>query len=181
MERAAAETRGKRIGGDAEPCPGCGAIVPRVEGPTHRYLVSAPGCWRAFGEVLAAEFGDPLFFPVHAMTVDTYALQHPGTPSQQTIRSAAIHLAALCAVLERGYDARRSMAVRRLLRERFGDELTWLEPPASKGAVTVLDVVGAADGEAHRERVERWAAATWMAWGRHHDVVRSWIDRLESR
>lgn len=181
MGNAAAESATDRVEGETEPCPGCGAAVPRIDGPTHRYLAGAPGCWRAFGEILAAEFGDPAFFPVHAMTVDTYALQHPGMPSPQTIRSAAIHLAALCVVLERGYDATRAMAVRRLPRERLGEELIWLEPPASRGTVTVLDVIGATSGEEHRDRVERWAAATWDAWGEHHDLVRGWVDRLEGR
>lgn len=162
-------------------CQGCGATVPRIDGPTHRYLKSAPGCWQVFGEILAAEFEDPTYFPVHTLTVDTYALQHPGTPSPQTVQSAAVHLVAMYFTLERGYDAARAASARRVFKERLGAELEWLEPPPSRGVLTVLDVVGAPDGPTHRDRVERWAAATWEAWSPHHGVVRGWIDRMEGR
>src|SRR5262245_21594553 len=27
-------------------CVGCGGLVPKMEGPTHRYMEASPGCWR---------------------------------------------------------------------------------------------------------------------------------------
>jgi len=64
-----------------EACFACGAIVPRMEGPTHRYLDGSPGCWGVFGEVLAAEFGDQGFYRVHGLTVDAYARGRSGALS----------------------------------------------------------------------------------------------------
>lgn len=38
-------------------CVGCGGLFPEMDGPTHRYMESSPGCWAAYGEVLARERG----------------------------------------------------------------------------------------------------------------------------
>jgi hypothetical protein len=60
-------------------CPGCGAVVPEVEETdTHTYIGSAPGCWLRYSEMLAREYGDIRYTPAHQLTVDTYAVQHPG-------------------------------------------------------------------------------------------------------
>ena len=45
-----------------EACPGCGALLPVENGPTHPYMRSSPACWARYGEVLAREFGDPAYF-----------------------------------------------------------------------------------------------------------------------
>ena len=61
-------------------CPGCGALFPDIKGATHRYIESSPGCWAADGEVLAREYADPAVFGrVHRLTVDTCAVQQPGS------------------------------------------------------------------------------------------------------
>lgn len=81
------------------PCVGCGALVPEIEGPTHRYLGAPPGCWAVYGEVLEKEYGDCSRYALnHRLTVD--AAQHPGVPSPQSIQSVAVHLIRL--YLERG-------------------------------------------------------------------------------
>jgi Family of unknown function (DUF5946) len=67
-------------------CIGCG--VPAIDGPTHRYMESSPGCWHAYGEVLAQEYSDEAFRAAHRLTSDTCAVQHPGRPSPQSIRSS---------------------------------------------------------------------------------------------
>jgi hypothetical protein len=43
---------------------------------------------------------------VHPLTVDTYAVQHPGVPERRTSQSLALHLITLCLVIERGADPR---------------------------------------------------------------------------
>lgn len=68
-------------------CPGCGAQLPDIEGPVHRYMTSSPACWRLFGELLAAEYSDPDLIVTHRLSVDTYAIQHPGGQSRQAIQS----------------------------------------------------------------------------------------------
>jgi len=40
-------------------CPGCGGTFPLLGGPVHRYMESSPGCWAAYGVVLAREYSDP--------------------------------------------------------------------------------------------------------------------------
>ena len=35
-----------------------GGLLPQMEGPTHRYMESSPGCWYAHGEVLSREYSD---------------------------------------------------------------------------------------------------------------------------
>ena len=37
-----------------EPCVGCGAQVPKKQGPTHEYIGASPGCWELFGQLLAS-------------------------------------------------------------------------------------------------------------------------------
>lgn len=70
-------------------CMWCSGAFPEVAGPTHKYMQSTPGCWAAFGRVLAREYGDQRYFAVHRLTVDAYAIQHPGIPSRQSIQSVS--------------------------------------------------------------------------------------------
>lgn len=156
-----------------EPCFSCGALAPRSDGPTHRYMLSSPGCWKVYGEVLAREYGDLRYMANHRLTVDAYAVQHPGEPTRPAVRSVCLHLSSLCAVLERGLSPPEATALLQRLAER--DDPLRLEPPESLGAVTVADV-HATDGlDAHLAAVERWARAAWDAWEVHHDSVRSWL------
>jgi uncharacterized protein DUF5946 len=159
-------------------CIGCGALVPQVDGPTHRYLESSPGCWHLYGEVLSREYSDPSFRALQRLTVDSYAVQHPGRPSAQTIQSVCLHLVSLHLVLERGLAvayATRVMGVLTGAKQRF----VWLSPPASLGAVTVADVAGAATPFQHEHRVRAWAEAAWSAWAEHHATVRGWAPAQE--
>jgi hypothetical protein len=63
-------------------CVGCGAIFEDREGPTHRYTESSPACWAAYGEVVAREYSDSSYAALHGLTVDAYAVQHPGPGSR---------------------------------------------------------------------------------------------------
>jgi hypothetical protein len=161
-------------GGVSSACAGCGAILPEADGPTHRYLESSAACWSTYGEVLAREYGDPgLFRRVHRLTVDVYAVQHPGRPSAQAIQSVAVHLMSLCALLEGGSGAEGAS---KLIREgvRVKRRFVWLQPPQSMGPLTVADV-GKARGPAEHERAVRdWASSAWHAWAPHHATVRQW-------
>ena len=53
-----------------ETCPGCGLLAPRSEGPVHRYMLSSPGCWALYGELLAREYGDVRYMAAHRLTID---------------------------------------------------------------------------------------------------------------
>jgi hypothetical protein len=83
-------------------CIGCGGRFADLDGPVHEYMESSPGCWAAFGNVLARECEDRSLFPVHRLSVDAYAVQHPGGSSRKAIQSVGMHLSRLCMVFERG-------------------------------------------------------------------------------
>ena len=155
-------------------CPGCGGRFPDIDGPVHRYMESSPGCWAAFGEVLAREYSDSAYFEVHRLTVDTYAVQHPGTESRQSIHSVGVHLIRLCLFFEHGLSAEHANEAM-LQAARFKDAFWWLEPPASFGPLTVADIVTAGSAEEHQGLVRAWARGTWEAWSTHHDTVRAWL------
>jgi len=144
-----------------------------MNGPTHRYLESSPGCWHVYGQVLSREYSDLAFATLHRLTVDSYAVQHPGHPSPQTIQSVCLHLLSLHLVLERQLAAAyatRIMAAATTTKDRF----FWLPPPTSLGAITVSDVVPAATPEEHTEKVRAWAESAWSAWAEHPATVRAW-------
>ncbi len=155
-------------------CPGCGALFDDVQGPTHRYLESSPGCWAAYGEVLMREYSDPAYYRIHRLTVDAYAVQHPGRPSPQTIQSAAVHLISLCLVLEHNVDVQRATRAIQTAVKTKG-RFAWLTPPASLGSVTVADVRAANNAEELAKVVRAWAESAWTAWSPHHAVIRNWL------
>lgn len=158
-------------------CPGCGVVLAPHDGPMHRYLDSSPACWALYGEVLAREYADPAFFALHRLTVDPYAVQHPGRPSPQTVQSAALHLISLHVVLERGVSFDEAA---RLLPRAARDKSTyvWLEPPRTRGELTVAHVHAAQGVVDHLRRVRQWAECVWYAWADHHAQVRAWAQRL---
>lgn len=155
-------------------CPGCGALFEDIQGPTHRYLESSPGCWAAYGEVLVREYSDPAYYSIHRLTVDSYAVQHPGQPSPQSIQSVAVHLISLCLVLEHNLELQRATAAMQTAVKTKG-RFVWLTPPASPGTVTVVDVRAAQDAEQHARIVRAWAESAWSAWSPHHATIRSWL------
>jgi hypothetical protein len=155
-------------------CVGCGALVPDIDGPTHPYIGASPGCWQAYGELQAKTYNEAGIPPILGLAVDVYAVQHPGVPGRRSSQSVAVHLMVLCLVLDRGAPPERAFRARRHFTHRA---YSWLEPPASPGVVTVLDVLAARDPAEHAARVERWARSVWDAWSAHHDTVRRWLER----
>jgi hypothetical protein len=158
-------------------CVGCGALFPEADGPTHQYMESSPGCWATFGEVLAREYSDPLYAGVHRLTVDTYAVQHPGSPLPQAIRSVALHLISLCLVLEYNVAMNQAMEALRAAAEAK-ERFFWLTPPSSRGVLTVRDVYAARNPKEHQEAVRAWAVSSWSAWREHHETIHSWLFNL---
>jgi len=154
-------------------CPGCGVLLPVIEGPVHPYMHSSPACWQAYGELLAFEYSNPELMDVHRLSVDAYAVQHPGFTSRQAIQSVGLHLVRLCLFIERGLSATDANDAMLKAASHKG-EMTWLKPPASLGEVNLTTVLSATNIEQHRTNVHAWAKSAWNAWSCHHDVVRSW-------
>lgn len=136
-------------------------------------MESSPGCWAAFGVVLAREYSSPSLAAVHRLSVDTYAVQHPGGDSRQAIQSVGVHLVRLCLFLERGLGAEEANAA--MLRVgKTKHAMFHLPRPPTLGVITVADVLAATDEAAHSEAVRNWAGSAWRAWEEHHETVRKW-------
>ena len=125
--------------------------------------------------MLEREYADyERFAPVHRLTVDAYAAQHPGTPSPQSIGSVGVHLVRLHLQLERGLPPARANDAMLGISSRLKKDFVWLEPPTSLGDVTVIYVLEAEDPDDHMRRVRAWATSVWGAWKPHHETVRRW-------
>ena len=155
-------------------CPGCGARLRPVLGPVHAYMTGSPACWQAFGRLLAAEYGDPALMDIHRLSVDTYAVQHPGDATdRRAIQSVGLHLARLFVQLENPRGPKETNNVMLGFSARKAS-LIALAPPRSF-AVTVADVTPHAGTPAHADKVRQWARATWQDWSAQHDYIRKWV------
>ena len=158
---------------DVEACIWCRGTFPAIQGPVHEYMESSPGCWATFGRVLAREYSDPQFFETHRLTVDSYAVQHPGRPSRQSIQSVGVHLVRLCLFIEHELAPEEANSAM-LAAARRKSEYFWLEPPASLGVLTVADIDACASVQQHKALVRSWAAQMWQVWAPHHATIRGW-------
>ncbi len=130
--------------------------------PIHAYMLSTPGCWAAFGEVLAREYADPaLFSRSHRWTVDSYAVQHPGLATdRRAVQSVRLHYAALYLNLEEGRQHIDLPALQTLL---AGQSVEPLPTMPARFAVT-HEALLAANLGAHVGLAGDWAEASFEAW-----------------
>ncbi len=163
-------------------CPGCGAVLPEVDGPTHRYIGASPACWALYTALGGG--GDPplALSPWNALLVDGYAAQHPGRPSPQSIQSVAIHLLVLHGVFVAGVAPAQVMWLRRrVLRERLEARraaFVWLDPPDFAGSLTVADIARPPTPQARAAMVEPYLRGVWERWSAPHAAtVAAWYDR----
>lgn len=157
---------------DFEVCPGCGSRLRALEGPTHAYMTSSPACWAAFNIVMAREYSDPALMAVHRLSVDAWAVQHPGDGSRRAIQSVGLHLARLMVQIEQGLEGEAANAAMLGFAARKA-ELPEL-PPRGVYAITVADVVAAEAPQAHAAAVLRWAETVWADWADQHAFIRGW-------
>ncbi|MBI5565051.1 MAG: hypothetical protein HY870_09155, partial [Chloroflexi bacterium] len=96
---------------DLETCPDCRVVLPKFDGPVHRYLGASASCWAMYAALGA---GEPPIAPgpFNALLVDAYTTQHPGVSSNQAIQSVAVHLLTLYGILERGVSIERAIWLR---------------------------------------------------------------------
>lgn len=160
-------------------CIGCGGHVPDIDGPMHRYMLASPGCWVAYTDSLVGRFGGPIPAAFGSLTVDAYAVQHPGTPNPQATQSVWVHLIALHLVLEGGWPSSQLVRLRRLGADA-SHGWPWLEPPPSLGAVTAIDLATAM-AETGGAVAQRWVGGAWAAWRPHADAVRATATDLVQR
>ena len=170
LQRARLEARGLSV------CRGCGLVLPLHSGPTHAYVGASPACWSLYGQLPTAFGVTAVGDTVRRLALDTYAVQHPGTPQMRSVQSVAIHAMGLCVLLERGAQDRRVMPVLGFRRTLKAPALYWLDPPCPNGTLTIQGVLGAEGAENYAMAVEAWAANVWGAWQPHHDTIRGWLD-----
>lgn len=161
-------------------CCGCGGDFPDILGPTHAYMLSSAGCWEAYGRVLGREYGNPPYARLHRLTVDAYAVQHPGVDGPQARNSVGIHLSRLYLMLGLGWSLIRANDAMLIIMAKKG-HYPWLTPPVDRGSLTVRDVVAASSASEHVDAVEQWAKSVWRAWAEHHATARGWVKELTGR
>lgn len=167
-------------------CTGCGGLVPDTGGPTHPYMRSSPGCWQLYGELGARWQQHPEDTRGEARHhVDAYAVQHPGGAEhdRRQRQSVAVHLIALCRLLEGGVGGRRASRERGRTSEVVLGRLSMLDwpyltAPHNLGAVTVADVHAAPTPQQH-DRAGAWPESAWAAWAEHHEAVRTWAAAMQ--
>lgn len=184
------------VASDREPCPGCGALLPRVDGPTHRYIGASPACWAIYSALLAG--GTPGVeiltppplpttpaallpeFAAGELLVDAYAAQHPGEPSPQAIQSVAVHLLALHGVLERGVAPGKALWIRlRAVRKR--GVFRWLEPPSFRDTLNIVHVAGAGPAE-RQSRMAGYVGSVYGVWAAaYEETIAAWYARFVER
>ncbi len=106
-----------------------------------------------------------------SLCVGCSALVPGEAPSPRTIGSVGVHLVRLHLQLERGLPHDEANDAMLEISSRAREGFVWLDPPASLGGVTVLDVLDAGSAGEHMERVRVWAASVWEAWAPHHETV----------
>lgn len=161
-------------------CYGCGALVDNIAGKPHPYIGATQGCWDLYLQILAKEYGDYHYpQPTHRLTVDTYAVQHPGQPDKKPIQSVNVHLMSMYLVLVEGYSGDAATA-------KIGEMLSgnpvleWLDPPSPNGSISVVDVLAATDQSTHEIKVREWAEDVWSCWAAKHgkvieELMRRWV------
>jgi len=166
----------------ARPCPGCGAVLEAVDGPTHRYIGASPACWAIYSGLLNG--GEPPMMPVpfSVLLVDAYAAQHPGTPSEQAVQSVAVHLLTLYGVLMRGVALADALWLRqRALRgsiEARRERFSWLTPPTFDGSHSVARIARETSPDSRAALVRPYVEAVWAAWAADHEpTVAAWYER----
>lgn len=161
-----------------EVCPQCGVTAPPSPIEAHPYFGASTGCWALYGTVLEREYSDPQFFQNHRLTVDAYALQHPGGDDPRAIQSVNIHLIALCLFYEFHMPAARIPAVMSAIIKRMKttqSQFEYLSPPPQLGSMTAADIAPLQNVEAHLSGVAEWAQQVWAAWSPHHGVARTHV------
>lgn len=131
-----------------------------------------------FNQILAYEYSDPDLLPTHRLTVDTYAVQHPGEGrTRQQIQSVGLHLARLGLQLEKTISPKETNDVMLGL-GKHKRTLEYLKPPRHF-EMTVADVAEFAGCSQHSDEIKACAISAWKAWSNHHDYILRWAAKRQ--
>lgn len=177
------------------PCPGCGALYPLHDGPTHRYLGASAACWALFSWSVVSGQTDVTGLiaqsrvPDNAVPIptagdapsadalwgDAYGVQHHGGNSPQATQSVAVHLLNLHAIIGRK-TTRPGWAIERALRTR--PVFQKLAPPPLGSALTFRHLFpdGGVVSPVTRSQYVISVYQTWMAL--HRSTVEQWYEHF---
>ena len=177
------------------PCPGCGALFPPFEGPTHRYIGASAGCWALLNWVVTSGGPDttglvglswvsenPTPEPANrtapaldALFGDAYGVQHHGEDSPQAIQSVAVHLLNLHGIIS-GKTTRPRWPMGRALRTRGVFHKLDPPPPGSTLTIRHLFPGGGVVTPATRSQYVVSVYEAWMAL--HRFTMEQWYERF---
>jgi Family of unknown function (DUF5946) len=176
------------------PCPGCGALFPPYDGPTHRYIGASAGCWALLTWSVITRNPDATDLvsrsripetvvqiptsseasSLDSLLGDAYGVQHHGEDSPQAIQSIAGHLLNLHGIIS-GKTTRPGWALGRALRIR--GVFHKLDPPAIGSALTIRHLFpggGVVTPVTHTQ----YALSVYEAWmALHRFTVEKWYER----
>jgi hypothetical protein len=155
------------MNGHVDRCDGCGLAV----------VGGADACQAMFDDESVREYGDVAFAGRRRLVVDTYALQHPDRYCKSAISLAAHLTGVYIAIEQRAREELLNDAVQRWLSRR--PELARPAVPASRGPLTIADVVAATSVNDHRAVVERWARGAWTAYLDLQPIARAWVRQVD--
>ncbi len=175
------------------PCPGCGALFPPFNGPTHRYLGASAACWALFnysvvlGDPNATELLHASRIPEPAVAIpartdsafdslfaDAYGVQHHGDESPQAIQSVAVHLLNVHGVVS-GRTTKPGWVIGRALRQK--GVFHKLTPPPLGSALTIRHFFP--EGGVHTPVTRtQYVLSVYDAWmSLHRPTVEEWYER----
>jgi hypothetical protein len=135
-------------------------------------MQSSPGCWRVFGELVAADYSSAARMAFHQLIVDAYAAQHPGQGDRRQVQSVGLHLMTLCLFLEHGVDPALGPSLhRRMIDRPVFTPLSRTGP----GELTVAHVPTGGAVELVRPAAYEWASAVWTTYESARVTVTEWL------
>jgi len=158
------------------PCLGCGGLFDAFDGPVHPYMASSPACWHTYGLILAREYNDTsLFGTAHRLTVDAYALQHPGDPGDRRAnQSVHLHYVSLYMIFENGAPHNMATKALSILAKTNFPKL----PAAPKSFNYTAADFDLSSSENHQQSALEWANSAFEAWSELRPFAKNTLEKL---
>jgi len=166
---------------DYIPCFACGAQSLNIEGECHKYMLSSPGCWVMFCEIMEKEYSDFRYSRAHQFTVDAYSCQHIGEKEDnRAVNSVNIHLSSLYLLFEEGISISEAPKIRDQFSQFYKGKnlLEWLVPPKSLGELTIYNLWDNENPDLHFEIAEKWARSVWECWSHQHHIIAHLVNQI---
>ena len=153
-------------------CVGCGGLFENKDGVIHDYMLSSAACWEQYGQILAREYQDPILFASsHRLTVDAYALQHPGLKNERrAYQSVRIHFISLHLIFAYGRSHLEATNALKILSSKSFNPLPFY---SSDFGITAKNVVESELGD-HALEIEKWARCAYESW----NILRPYADKI---